>query len=201
MVILDLIRHARTQWNLEKKLQGRKDMPLSPTGRKDGKIWAKKIADQEYDRIFTSPMCRACETADLLASNTQIPIKVLDDLKEQDFGEWEGRSIQELRNVFPGLVESEEKKGWLFHPPEGESREQLLKRVLPAVKKVCRENKGKKILIVSHSSVMKILIYHILNRRFLPGEKPKMHSYYLHRVLWEDDGFHKVEMNKLALLG
>ncbi len=204
---IDIIRHAKTQWNLEKRLQGLTDIPLCTQGVEDAITWARHLAAEPYDLILSSPLVRAEQTARIILEKAAADIEIVDGLKEQDFGQWEGKTLKELREQFPGRVESQEAKGWAFCPPLGESRTVVLDRALSALACVCRRHTDKRLLVVTHSSVMKILIYHVLGRTFLPGQKtretqedkPVLKAWHLHRLNW--DGQLEIEaLNSIALL-
>jgi len=186
MMTLDLIRHAKTQWNLEKKLQGRKDIPLCPQGIKEARNWARHLQLEKYDVIVSSPMVRAKETAQIISDILKLDVRIDNDLREQDFGQWEGKKIQDIRKESPGLVEKQESKGWAFCPPDGESRQKVLDRALQAIQRIGEQYEEQHQLVVTHSSVIKILVYQILGRQFLPGEKPGHKSilkpYHVHKI-------------------
>jgi probable phosphoglycerate mutase len=207
MVQIDVMRHAKTQWNLEKRLQGLTDIPLCAKGEQDALVWARRLADKPYDLILSSPLIRAEQTARIISEKAATDIEIVDGLREQDFGRWEGKTIKELREQFPGWVESQEARGWAFCPPLGEARTAVLDRALSALARACRKNRGRRLLVVTHSSVMKILIYHILGKTFLPGrekkemreDEPVLKAWHLHRLNWEKQL--KIEaLNSIALL-
>ncbi len=207
MVQIDVIRHAKTQWNLEKRLQGLTDIPLCTQGVEDARNWAQRLAAEPYDLILSSPLIRAEQTARIILEKAGSDIEIVDGLKEQDFGQWEGKTLKELREQFPGQVESQEAKGWAFCPPQGEARTAVLDRALSALARACGRNAGKRLLVVTHSSVIKILIYHLQGRTFLPFRKtgkrsegkPVLKARHLHRLNWEQQL--KIEkLNHIALL-
>lgn len=191
MVYLDVIRHARTRWNLEKRLQGSNDIELCRKGIADANHWAVLLAESGYDRIVSSPLKRAINTAEIIADAVKKKIVIDPHFREQDFGLWEGKTVQHLRETYPGQVEAEESKGWLFHPPQGESRQMVLQRVLSGISNLRKQYDQQRLLVVSHSSVMKILICHSLDRAYLPEEKPKLKHlikpYHLHRFAWSKE--------------
>lgn len=201
MAVIDLIRHAKTQWNLEKKLQGRNDIPLCSFGKEQARAWAKMLARKDYSYIVSSPMKRATQTAQIISDVMGRKIYIEPDFKEQDFGAWEGKQIQELRKQFPGKVEEQEKRGWDFCPPEGESRIQVLKRILPAFHDVCQTAGDKQILVVAHASVIRSLIYKVLNREHLPTEKKILKKDHLHTLIWESKDIVRVKkLNSVSLV-
>jgi len=117
LIPLLLIRHGRTEWNALKKLQGRKDISLSPEGKN---LLTKCAIPNEFSDFqwLSSPLKRAVQTADILgAKNLQIE----DRLIEMDWGKWEGYTIAELRAEYGDAMTENEAKGLHMRPLEGES--------------------------------------------------------------------------------
>lgn len=200
MVTWGIIRHARTRWNLEKKLQGSADIPLSTEGIRDAALWGDLLKAQKFDLILSSPMIRAKQTAGILSDALGAKIVYDRDLREQDFGTWEGCTLTDIRTHTPGAVELEESRGWDFCPPEGESRMAVLKRASRAVDAAQKRFDRKKILMVTHSSVMKILIYKALDRAFTPDEAPILKPYHLHGMTCQGRmRVHRLNSIQLAL--
>ena len=197
-MIYGLIRHARTQWNLEKKIQGKTDLNLCEQGVIEARSWSGCLKAEQFDLIASSPMIRAVETARLISDGLGIEVIVEPGLREQSFGSWEGKKINALRKMQPGAVEAREKMGWQFCPPGGESRKAVLDRVTQSLSQISKSHPGQKILLVTHSSVMKIMVYRAMGRRFLPSENPVLKPYYLHFI--EFDGQFKMKQLNAAPL-
>ncbi len=180
MTCFGLIRHAQTTWNLEKKIQGQRDIPLSEDGKVQAGKWAFNLQSLCFDRILASPMLRAKQTSGIIARHTGLSIDFEAGLQEQDFGDWEGKTIKFLRHEQPGIIEAQENRGWDFTPPGGESRRMVLDRSLAVIERAARNHPGKRILAVTHNAVMKCLIYHAAGRSFDPAGPPLLLPYHLH---------------------
>ena len=139
MVKFGLIRHARTRWNLEKKIQGKTNMPLSPEGIKEAGRWGEILCKENYCLILASPMIRTEQTSVIISHKINVDIEFDQNLREQDFGGWEGRRIADIRKKAPGEIEFQESRGWKFCPPGGESRIKVLKRVSHAIKQAAKK--------------------------------------------------------------
>ena len=199
MVKFGLLRHAKTRWNIEKRIQGKNNMPLSPEGIQEAGLWGKILRKNKYNLILASPMMRAEQTARIISHRINVDIEFDRDLREQDFGAWEGRRIIDIRKQVPGEIESQESRGWKFCPPGGESRIRVLERVSTTMEKAAKNFHEKHVLVVAHSGVIKTLIYKILGRAFTPDEAPVLKDYYLHELSW--DGKIQVEkLNSIKLL-
>lgn len=201
MVTLGLIRHARTRWNQEKKIQGKTDIGLSSQGRAQAGCWADILQSEPYDVILASPMIRAQQTAQILSEQMGVAMEYDIDLSEQDFGDWEGKTLAQVSRRWPGQIEQQESLGWAFCPPNGESRIVVLKRVLRSLETAAARFDKKKVLVVSHSSTMKIMIYHALGRAFMPDEPPLLRAYHLHVLTWQTrlqvDKLNAIDLNLL----
>lgn len=199
MIVFSLIRHARTRWNLEKRLQGRTDLPLCPQGEADARTWAERLAGLCFDRILTSPLARAGQTAKIIGDRLEIETVIDEDLAEQDFGLWEGRTIKELRRSCPDELARLESLGWEFRPPQGESRTQVLTRGLRSLVRAERSFETRNLLVVTHNTLMKCLVYHGLGRGFLPNEPEVLTPFHLHGLEW-DGAVKCTDLNKMSLM-
>jgi broad specificity phosphatase PhoE len=137
---LYFVRHGETDWNAERRLQGRRDIPLNALGRKQaarsGELLANLLAisgatPQQF--AFTaSPLSRARETMEIMRAELGVPPQdyAIDArLAELSFGKWEGLTYKEVRALDRSVLATRERDKWNFQPPGGESYAQLLVRV------------------------------------------------------------------------
>ncbi|MFI3213141.1 MAG: histidine phosphatase family protein [Eubacteriales bacterium] len=113
------VRHGETEWNKKRKLQGQSDIPLNEYGRELAQVTRKGQEDIPFDIIFTSPLSRAKETAEILRGNRNISIVEDKRLIELGFGVGEGKSIAAIRRqpeikLYNFLCKPEE-----YVPPRG----------------------------------------------------------------------------------
>ncbi|MCP4116085.1 MAG: histidine phosphatase family protein [Desulfobacteraceae bacterium] len=198
MVSFSLIRHGKTRWNLEKRLQGEADLPLSAVGELEVASWCTALGTIPLDLILSSPMARARATAKILGQHLGLEVVTEEKLREQAFGRWQGKRLTDIRRAAPGTVEFQESLGWDFCPPGGEARHGVLDRSLAALKAAAVRFKDRNILVVTHNGVIKSLLYHALGRAFLPGEKGVIREGYLHRFSW-DHGLVLEKLNAVDL--
>jgi predicted glycosyltransferase/broad specificity phosphatase PhoE len=149
-VPLVAIRHAPTVWNAERRLQGRTDVPLSPEGEATARAWKLDPAWQDY-RVIASPLARAQTTARLLFPGRAIAIDAR--LIEMSFGDWEGKSLAELRGKAGSDAESRERMGLDFQAPGGESPRQVQARIAPLLAEIIAPT-----IIVTHKAVLRALL-------------------------------------------
>lgn len=185
MICFNLIRHGKTQWNLERRIQGQTDVPLSDRGKHQVASWCPALGALSLDLVISSPMIRARQTAEIIGQGLGLAVVTDENLKEQSFGLWEGETINRIRQTSPGTVEHQEGLGWDFCPPGGETRHGVLKRALGALGSAAQRYDGLNLLVVTHNGVIKSLAYHALGRGFLPGEKRVIKDGFVHRFAWD----------------
>ena len=164
-----LTRHGETDWNLQRRIQGSTDTELNETGRRQAMQLAEVLLTSP-DRpgiIYTSGLKRAQETARIAAGQLQIPCLIHPGLEELSFGLWEGLTWEQVEQQYPDLYHIWHTDRRYGHPPKGESYQDLLDRVIPALRDVIRQEGGsgadRRILIITHSAVIMSLLSY-LNR-------------------------------------
>ena len=101
-----LVRHGETEWNRQRRLQGRTDIPLNDTGLAEARRAARALQDVSFDRIFTSPLQRARKTAEIIRGSREIPITEEPTLIEVSFGVGEGISTGRSVNLASSETEA-----------------------------------------------------------------------------------------------
>jgi len=186
--VLALLRHGKTLWNEEGRIQGRHDSPLSVKGSKQVHEWGQFLQDYTIDQIVASDLGRVRETVAILQNYCKmVPVEWNPALREQAWGEWEGKTFHELKTKHPEELAAQIRAGWDFCPPGGESRKEVLQRALVVIDETVLKFPGKRILIVSHEGIVKSLIYHLAGRAFLPEEKKLLQKRQLHLLLGSKD--------------
>lgn len=159
---LYLVRHGVTKWNDERRFQGHSDVPLSELGRLQAEKVARRLRGIELDAVYSSDSTRAIDTARFIAEQHRLPVIQLKELREIDFGEWEGKEFERLLEEQSELVER-----WLYDSvnnpiPGGESYTELRDRVIPKVLEIIRTHQGSSVCIVAHSGPIKLTLCHVL---------------------------------------
>lgn len=162
MTKLVLVRHGETDWNVAEIFRGRLDVELNETGRRQAEQLGQYLADREITSIFSSPLKRATETAEIVARKHHLKVEVAPELNDYHFGEWQGLSHQQVREKYPELFGEWLKNPQLVTVPGGESLGDVRKRVLGLVDKVVSRGEGT-CLLVSHRVVNKVLICALLS--------------------------------------
>ena len=92
-----LLRHGKTEWNQKKRIQGQEDSPLTAEGRTEAGQWGLKLKDVLWNRVLTSDLGRAMETATLINQVLKVPLFQDSRLREQDWGKWTGKTRASAR--------------------------------------------------------------------------------------------------------
>lgn len=159
-----IVRHGETMWNKEKKLQGGTDIELNENGRRLALITGERLAGIHFDKIYSSPLKRAYETACLIRGDRDIPIETNELIKELSFGEWEGENASLL------LKDDTQKFKYFFKQPHlyepttnGESLESLCKRAAAFMTDYIEKDAAnyERVMITAHGAINKAMMMHV----------------------------------------
>ena len=101
MTRIYLVRHGQTQWNKEEIFRGTTDVPLNESGLKEARLAAEALREEPIKAVYTSPLARANQTAEAIARIHRMEARVIDDLRDICFGEWQGVAHKILTYVPP----------------------------------------------------------------------------------------------------
>ena len=157
MAEIILVRHGETEWNVGKIYRGRMDINLDEVGIKQAELLGKYLSQTMLDAIYSSPLKRALDTANIIARYSKTSVQVSDNLIDFDYGEWQGLSEEEVKKLYPSLHNE-----WLTNPhrvrmPHGESLADVRERSLKVINEVISKYKGR-VVLVSHRVINKVLI-------------------------------------------
>jgi len=153
-----LVRHGQTEWDEERRMQGRKNSDLTAMGREDSKYLAKELSHTEFSQIYSSPLERAMETARYIMVGRTQEIIPFEAFKEMNFGEWEGMVDREVKSRYPEDHFDFMNRPNLFKPLGGESFEELRERVEKGLDDLIATAVGDRILVVTHTFVIKTIL-------------------------------------------
>lgn len=156
-----IVRHGKTQWNQMKKTQGKMDSPLTEEGIANAKILANRLKDLAIDKVVSSNLKRAVDTAHILMPDKEILLNP--GFREIDFGCWEGLTIDEIKKKHGSLYEAwrESPENVDFHG--GESMIDAYKRVQSTFWELDKKEQNQNILIVAHGIIIKLLLISFLD--------------------------------------
>lgn len=150
MLTIDLLRHATTVWNERGLMQGRRDIPLSRAGRAEAASWRHDVEGADW---LSSPLLRARQTADIVAPGE---VRIEAALIEMDWGQWEGRALEDLRARHGADFTANERRGLDFRPPGGESPREVMARVRRWLDALDAD--ARPIVAVTHNGVIRAML-------------------------------------------
>jgi alpha-ribazole phosphatase len=163
MTKIILIRHGLTVWNHEMRYQGHADVPLAEEGHRQAEKVAKRLATEKLSAVYASDLGRACQTAQTVANQHQLPVTLLPALREINFGLWEGCTYQELQRDYPEVI-----RYWFDRPadtviPQGETFRDVKERAYGAILEVVKKHPGECVAVVSHGGTIRTLLCAVLD--------------------------------------
>lgn len=161
---LAMIRHGMTDWNREKRIQGRVDQPLGDEGRRQLRALSVPDTYRQY-HWYCSPLRRARESARLLG----LECRLEPALVEMDWGEWEGEILKPLRKQLGDSMRENESRGLDFRPPGGESPREVQLRLQPWLAAIAA--RGEATGAVAHKGIIRC-IYALACDWDMRGEAP-----------------------------
>jgi broad specificity phosphatase PhoE len=157
-----LARHGETKENKERRFQGQKDVPLSDAGREQARVLAAQAAGEKIAALYTSPLSRARETADIVGAALGLEPRDDDRLKEVDVGDWQDRLKDDVAREDPEGWEAFRRAGPDFRFPGGESFAEQQERVLAALEEI--GGGALPALVVCHRGVVRCALAHANGR-------------------------------------
>jgi len=151
---LIFIRHGETNKNIENITHHTGDpTQLNDVGISQIKKTAKYLAKFNFKSVYSSPEKRTTQSAEIIARTFKVKINMLDEFKERNWGDWEGKPWDEIKKVLDPMALNER---FMFIPPGGESWEQMEKRIEKGLKKIVNSNKDS--VIVTHAGTLRGLM-------------------------------------------
>lgn len=155
---LYIMRHGETDDNTRRVLQGQKDNPLNERGRQQALKVKEELSGIEFDKIYSSPLIRAVETAQLATGRNREDIILEERIKEIGFGVLEGTVLEEMKPPYNNFFKA---PSCYVAPEGGESLLELSARTWSFLLEIKGTLPGKKVLLVSHGAAIHSMIYQI----------------------------------------
>ncbi|MEA2081183.1 MAG: glucosyl-3-phosphoglycerate synthase [Elusimicrobiota bacterium] len=144
------LRHGETNWNREKRIQSRQNIPLNANGKKQARHAARTLKNEKICAVYSSPLARALDTAMAIADKHGIPVRKDKRLLEISHGRWSGKKESWLNGKYPEKYKKWKTEPWNHLPPGAESWQELKKRLGAFISYVKKAHSGEKILVVAH---------------------------------------------------
>lgn len=157
--LLDFIRHGEPVGGV--RYRGQTDDPLSDSG------WRQMRAaigrDRPWDVVVSSSLSRCLAFAEELSEASKLPLEVDDRLKEIGFGEWQGKTREEITQYDPGVLQRFYRDPTTYRPDGAEGLAEFKHRIVAAVNDILNRHSGKHVLVVCHAGTIRMVIGHILD--------------------------------------
>lgn len=163
MRTLFLARHGQSVANAVRRFQGTQDVPLSELGLRQARALSTAIHRRRVAHVYASPLARARHTAEIVVAEHGVPLTLLDGLRELSLGDWEGKTVEEIR-ALPG----DPYACWVRDPvagcpPGGEELSLVQERVVRAIEGIAAAHPdGEDVLVVCHGGVISAYLAHCL---------------------------------------
>jgi broad specificity phosphatase PhoE len=156
-----LVRHGETQWNKGEIFRGTKDIPLNEIGIKQAQSVGNYFSQRPVNRIISSPLARAAQTAESISMTTGIKIETMKEFTDMNFGIWEGLKLREVEQRFPADLNR-----WKTSPEKlqiegGETLDMVRDRISSGLANILYGTEDT-IIIISHRVICKMLVLHAL---------------------------------------
>ena len=163
MRALYLVRHGQSVSNAVRRFQGVQDVPLSDLGRRQAAAVGAALRARSFAHVYASPLGRARHTAEIILAGRDVPLTFVEGLRELSLGDWEGRTVEEVR-ALPGDPYAR----WVrdpveYLPPSAEPLDAVQQRVLFAMNRIAAAHPdGEDVLVVAHGGVISAYLAHCL---------------------------------------
>lgn len=191
MSTLYLIRHGEIPTSRPRRFIGQSDVSMTAHGHEQLKNIANYLIDFSLERVYTSPLLRCRQSAEIIGSAVGCMPQVVMDLSEIALGAWEGLTVADVQQQYPGEYEARGKDMTGYSPPGGESFADLFQRAWPAFAKVM-EAGCERTAVVTHAGVNRVLLCHLLGMPLANLFRLEQ-SYGCINVVHVDKGTYRVE--------
>ena len=164
MLKLLLVRHGETDWNRDRRIMGRQEIGLNETGRLQATAMKESLASYAVDALYSSPVCRARETAQILGEDRGLAPRFDDRLVEIHYGDWVGRTFEEVRampDYTPYFTRLETPVA-----PGGETLFQVRDRAMDFIREIRQNHPDQTVVAVSHADWIKCVVMEFLRIPF-----------------------------------
>lgn len=191
-----LVRHGETTGQSSVRYYGASDVPLSDTGREQMRRVRNTVRDQEFDRVFTSRLCRSIEAAEIITAgrNSLSAVTAFDEI---NFGRWEGWTREEIASRDPENFRLWQEKSDSFRYPDGDSRADFHARVASGLAESLQAHLNDSVLMVLHRGVISVILSELLALSHDDRHRIAIDLGSIHVVLGNGDGWHPHILDKV----
>ena len=182
-----LIRHGETNWNKMGRFQGTIDIELTEEGKNQAILLSKRLKNK-FDYIYTSPLKRARETAEILTDSSNKDLNIVENMKEINFGSWEGLTIKEIREKY-----NDEFNKWKIDAQEGKivggefSLKNASIRGTKCILDIVNKHRGQTIAVVAHGGIIKASLIGLFDWDMTMYHKTVLGNTSITEIIFTDD--------------
>lgn len=181
MTSIYLIRHGQTDWNIDGRYQGQADPPLNKKGLEQAEQLVDNLKNEDLELVYTSPLLRAKQTAEILTDHLMIPLKEDPRLMEIHQGEWQTKLRAEIQASYPDVFKAWETNPWEVTPPGGENLFQVQERVNSVVDDITKLHPAHKVGVVTHRIPIALI-----KVQYQDLDPDIVRSIHLPNIFWEE---------------
>jgi 2,3-bisphosphoglycerate-dependent phosphoglycerate mutase len=193
------IRHGETAWNVATRIQGKLDIGLNDAGRKQaqrlGAALGMNQAREPIAAIYSSDLWRAYDTALSISQAINVPVVTDEGLRERGFGVFEGKTFDEIAQLWPDQSQRWRQRDPHFAPKGGESLVEFSERILTASQALAARHPGEQIALVAHGGVMDVLYRAATGQSIQAPRTWSLGNAVINRLLWSPTAFTLVGWN------
>ncbi len=153
-----LIRHGQTDWNVEGRLQGQRDVPLNATGLSQAVEMAETLRGKTFSALYSSDLMRARQTAEIIAAVVGLPVYLDRRLREISQGEVEGMLFSDVMQKFESALADRTRNPVISRLPGGESVAELSERFRDCVDEISCKHHDAPVLVVAHGLAIATIV-------------------------------------------
>ena len=158
MTKIIFVRHGQTEWNVLGRYQGQTDVALSPLGIEQAEKLAAHFPVDKIEAVYSSDLARAMKTASCVADRFGLTVESRPELRELNFGDWEGLTYDEIVAKWPDALEN-----FFLHPdvldiPHGESFPKLRERALACVEEIVARHPDQTVAVFAHGAILRTIL-------------------------------------------
>lgn len=195
MTRLYLVRHGETEWNRNSRTQGSTDTLLTPRGIWQAERVAERLEKENVTALYSSDLKRAYYTAKAIGDRLQFVVKTSPDFREMNLGNWEGKTLEEIKQEFNEIFSAWRTKPHETVIPGGEDLIRVQERALKGVSGLIKKHPGEKIVLVSHGITIKALVFGLLDIDLIYFRKIRMDNGSVSMIDFKNDGNVLVTLN------
>lgn len=158
MTKIIFVRHGQTEWNVLGRYQGQTDIALSPLGIEQAEKLAAHFPVDKVEAVYSSDLVRAMTTARCVADSFGLTVEPRPELRELNFGDWEGLTYDEIVAKWPDALNNFFQHPDVLEIPHGESFPKLRERALDAVEKIVACHPNQTVAVFAHGAILRTIL-------------------------------------------